>query len=101
MPCVRCPCAQLVDAFDIADGATGAAAEDEMIRRLLQRLEVWLARDKRILEASSARPLTRAFLVSIDVKTNLVASVLLSAASDQPKRMTPSRRARSPYAARA
>lgn len=86
----------LVDAFDLpADAARGAdggaapaardaaareAAELEMMRRLLMRLERWLARERRLLEASSARPLERAYFVLLDGDKTRVAKVLADAA---------------------
>jgi len=83
----------LVDAFDLpADAARGGAApaakdaaareaaELEMMRRLLMRLERWLARERRLLEASSARPLERAYFVLLDGDKTRVAKVLADAA---------------------
>ncbi|EOD17695.1 hypothetical protein EMIHUDRAFT_102411 [Emiliania huxleyi CCMP1516] len=86
----------LVDAFDlpadaarVADGGAAPAAKDaaareaaelEMMRRLLMRLERWLARERRLLEASSARPLERAYFVLLDGDKTRVAKVLADAA---------------------
>lgn len=80
----------LVDAFDLpADGGAAPAAKDaaareaaelEMMRRLLMRLERWLARERRLLEASSARPLERAYFVLLDGDKTRVAKVLADAA---------------------
>ena len=70
----------LVDAFDLPADAAREAAELEMMRRLLMRLERWLARERRLLEASSARPLERAYFVLLDGDKTRVAKVLADAA---------------------
>jgi len=79
----------LIDAFDLptigrltstqAD-AGREAAELLMMRRLLRRLEVWLGRERRVLETASGRPLLHAYFVSID-GDNRVASLVAMAAA--------------------
>ena len=49
--------------------------EEQMVRRLLGRLERWLQRERRLVEAASGEPLARAFFVSID-DANRVTGVL-------------------------
>ncbi|CAK0876155.1 unnamed protein product [Prorocentrum cordatum] len=73
----------LVGAFDLAaedlPGAGGSApeaAELQMMRRLLRRLERWLAREQRLLEAESATALERAYFVELDGGGTRVAKVL-------------------------
>ena len=64
----------LVRAFDLP----GSGGEEAMLRALLRALEQWMARERRLLETASGRPLARAFHVRIDADGR-VEKVLLEA----------------------
>ena len=60
-----------------ASGELGSS-ERRVVKRLLQRLEEWLSRERRLLESATGRPLARAFFVRLDGEQK-VAEVLLEA----------------------